>query len=82
MALVARLGCMVGHGCEGRITIHHCGTYMGGGRDHKRIIGLCWLHHLGPAGIDGKQMSKRQWEAKYGTEEQLMAKLQKLLESK
>lgn len=71
MDLVANLGCIV-KGCGSPTTIHHCGTYMGGGRDHMRVIPLCWPHHLGPEGIDGKRMSKRQWQAKYGTELELL----------
>lgn len=71
MDKVASLGCLI---CHGPATIHHCGTYMGGGRDHMKVLPLCWHHHLGPEGIDGKHMGKRVWEAKYGTEEELLAK--------
>ena len=69
MDRVAALGCII---CSMPATIHHCGTYMGGGRDHMKTIGLCWEHHLGKEGIDGKQMGKRKWESKYGTEESLL----------
>jgi Recombination enhancement, RecA-dependent nuclease len=79
MNRVASLGCIL---CGAEATIHHCGTYMGGGRNHKRVIPLCWDHHLGPEGIEGKRMGKRVWEMKYGTEEELfartVAKLKKL----
>lgn len=74
MDRVAALGCVV---CKSPATIHHCGTYMGGGRDHSKVLPLCWMHHQGPEGIDGKRMSKREWEKKYGTEEQLMEKVRK-----
>lgn len=67
MNRVAQLGCVV---CGNPATIHHCGTYMGGGRNHWKVIPLCWEHHLGAEGIDGKQMGKRVWEAKYGSEKQ------------
>ena len=50
-------------------TIHHCGTHMGGGRNNLRVLPLCPAHNQRLEGIDGKAMSKRQWEAKYGTEE-------------
>jgi hypothetical protein len=70
MDAVAQLGCIV---CTSPATIHHCGTYMGGGRDHMKVLPLCPEHHQGKEGIDGKHMSKRQWEAKYGTEEHLLA---------
>lgn len=69
MGRVASLGCII---CGAPATVHHCGTYMGGGRNHMKTIPLCWRHHLGPEGIDGKQMAKRKWEELYGTEEQLM----------
>lgn len=76
MDRVAALGCLI---CYSPATIHHCGTHMGGGRDHMRVVPLCWAHHLGPEGIDGKKISKRQWEEKYGTEEELLQRVKKLL---
>lgn len=79
MQRVAALGCAVECCVRDDITIHHCGTYMGGGRDHMRVIGLCVDHHLGPEGIDGKKMGKRVWEQKYGTEEFLLEKTNILL---
>ncbi len=72
MGKVAALGCIV---CGAEATIHHCGTYMGGGRNHKRVIPLCHYHHQGEEGIDGKRMGKRVWEEKYGTEESLLAEV-------
>lgn len=78
MDRVAALGCIVrGCGCEA--TIHHCGTYMGGGRDHMKVIPLCHGHHQGPEGIDGKKMGKRVWEAKYGEEEYFLSMVEWLL---
>lgn len=80
--VVRSLGCIVGPiGCYGRITIHHCGTGMGRQKDHKKIAGLCWGHHLGPQGIDGKCLSKRDWQVKYGTEEQLLMRVEIRLKS-
>lgn len=78
MDRVAALGCIV-RACGCTATIHHCGTYMGGGRDHMRVLPLCWPHHLGPEGIDGKKMGKRVWEEKYGSEEELLARVNWLL---
>lgn len=80
MARVSNLGC-IARKCNALppSTVHHCGTYMGGGRDHRKVIPLCWLHHLGPEGIDGKRMSKREWEQKYGTEEELLAKVKLII---
>lgn len=56
------------------MTVHHCFTGGGGRKDHTKTICLCWGHHLGPEGIDGQRMSKRQWQEKYGSEESLLAK--------
>lgn len=74
-------GCAVGPStyCHGRMTIHHCGTGAGGRKDHDKVICLCWGHHLGPEGIDGKKISKRAWQEKYGSEVTLLAKTEKLL---
>ena len=78
---VIDLGCIVGPStyCGGRITIHHCFTGGGGRKDHQKTIGLCWSHHLGSEGIDGKRMSKRAWQAKYGAEGALLAKTNAML---
>lgn len=78
MDRVAQIGCIIKK-CGSPATIHHCGTYMGGGRDHMRVIPLCWQHHLGPEGIDGKKMGKRVWEMKYGTEEALLKRVNEIL---
>lgn len=78
MDKVAQLSCII---CKTTpVTIHHCGTYVGGGRNHMKVIPICWEHHLGKEGIDGKQMGKRVWEAKYGTELSLLAKVMEMLE--
>lgn len=71
---IAELGCIVAGltPCEGRLTIHHCGTGGGGRKNHDKVIGLCWGHHLGPQGIDGKRISKRQWQYEYYTETVLL----------
>lgn len=71
MDRVASLGCII-ENCRAPVTIHHCGTYMGGGRNHLKVLPLCWEHHLGKMGIDGKQISKTAWQAKFGTEEALL----------
>jgi Recombination enhancement, RecA-dependent nuclease len=78
---VVAVGCIVKGltPCEGRITIHHCGTGAGGRKDHKKVIPLCWGHHLGSQGIDGKRMSKREWQHSYGTELVLLKRLERLL---
>jgi len=79
---IVSLGCILQLGsCWGRITIHHCGTGGGGRKDHDKVIPLCWAHHLGPLGIDGKAMSKRAWQERYGTETILLETTQSLLRS-
>ena len=78
---VAAVGCIVKGltPCEGRITIHHCGTGAGGRKDHRQVLPLCWGHHLGPHGIDGKRISKREWQNRYGDEVNLLKRLERLL---
>lgn len=80
---IVELGCIVGPStyCQGRITIQHCFTGAGGRKDHSKTIPLCWAHHLGAEGIDGKRMSKREWQRKYGTEAELLAKTERMLET-
>lgn len=77
--LIRALGCIVAGStpCEGAITIHHCCTGAGGRKDHAKVIPLCWGHHLGAQGIDGKRMSKRAWQDKYGSEEKLLVRLER-----
>lgn len=72
--------CIVGCGCRGRLTIHHCGTGAGGRKDHMKVIPLCYEHHQGAEGIDGKRMSKRAWQEKYNTEGYYLKKLDALLD--
>lgn len=81
MARVALLPCAVREhgGCGGRITVQHCGTGAGGRKDDMKTIPLCWEHHLGKEGIDGKRISKREWQEKYGTEAELLEKTNQLL---
>ncbi len=66
--------------CEGRVTIHHCCTGGGGRKNHDKVIGICWNHHLGAAGIDGGVISKRRWQQVHGTEESLMEKTERKLD--
>lgn len=74
---VVACGCIVGPlGCAGRVTIHHCFTGGGGRKNHKLVLPLCWGHHLGPDGIDGKRLSKREWQEKHGAESYLMRLLE------
>lgn len=77
---VAELGCRArGCGDMYHTTIHHCGTRRGGRKNHKKVIGLCWEHHLGAEGIDGKRISTKEWERRYGTEGELLEEVNQLL---
>jgi len=79
MDAVARLGCIV---CRQPAQIHHCGTHMGGGRDHKRVIPLCVIHHTGGGHGVAIHAGKKTWQEKYGAEEELLAKVNVLLDVK
>lgn len=68
---IVELGCAV-EGCPNPPAIHHCGTGMGGRKDHDRVLGLCHLHHQGKLGVH--TMSRRVWQARFGTEDDLMAR--------
>lgn len=75
--MLAQLGCAVsGAFHAGRITIHHCFTGGGGRKNHDKIIPLCWEHHLGANGIDGKRISKREWQAIFGSEQELLERME------
>lgn len=79
---IIELGCIVGPvaTCGGRLTIHHCGTGAGGRKDHDKVICLCWNHHQGKYGIDGKQIfTKKSWQAHYGTETELIEETERRL---
>jgi hypothetical protein len=83
---ITQLGCPVNNWeCTPRvITIHHCGTEAGGRKDHDKVIGLCFNHHLSKDyGIDGRgRYSKITWQEHYNTEQYYLDKLEKLLELK
>lgn len=80
---VKKLACIVGpEGCNYRglpVTRHHCGTGGGGRKNHMKVIPLCWEHHLGAKGIDGKRMSKRDWQLEYGQEDILLLRVARRL---
>jgi len=44
---------------------------------HKKTIGLCGCHHqTGGNGVAFHETGKKTWEAKYGTQEELLKQLQ------
>lgn len=77
---VIQVGCIL---CGSPAGIHHCGTGAGGRKDHMKVLPLCWYHHQGPDGIDGREygMSKRRWQERHGTEEELMKQLTERLKN-
>lgn len=76
---VAELGCLV---CGATATIHHLYTGGGGRKNHDKVAPLCWAHHIGPEGIDGRVMSKKQWQQKYFTEHEMEAMVRVMLGEK
>ena len=75
---IAEFGCMI---CGSPAEIHHCFTGGGGRKNHDKVIPLCPEHHRGAQGIDGRHfgMSKKKWQTIYGTEQELLDKLNSLL---
>ncbi len=77
---VLTIGCIIADNhCRGRTTIHHCGTRRGGRKNHMKVIPLCWEHHLGVKGIDGKRMSFAEWQEMFGTEAEHLAIVARLI---
>ncbi len=83
MDAVGQLPCIVGPcGCNynGRtVTLHHTGTRRGGRKDHMKVIPLCWEHHLGARGVDGKRMSFKEWETEFASEPVLLIRVERRL---
>ncbi len=67
MAKVAEMGCVIHYGAPAEI--HHCGTHMGGGRDHMKVIPLCPRCHRGHGYGISLHDGKKKWEELNGTEE-------------
>lgn len=73
---VRDLGCII---CGARWPhIHHALTGAGGRKDHMKVLPLCHYHHQGEQGIH--TLSRRVWEDMFGTEHELMDKVNKVLE--
>lgn len=74
---IGEIGCMI---CGAQPELHHCFTGAGGRKNHDHVIPLCWTHHRSPqAGIHG--MGRKAWQKKYGTEQELLDKLDLMLAS-
>lgn len=75
MAKVKDMPCII---CgDSPVDVHHTGTGMGVRKNHMRVLPLCFDHHRGKNGIG--TVGRKIWELAYGTEEQLLAKLQEQL---
>jgi hypothetical protein len=79
---VLKLPCIVAMCGIWPVTLHHCGTGAGGRKNHKKVLPLCWEHHLGDVGINSLtgKISRRAWEARFGTEAELLKKRDRILE--
>ena len=77
MERVASLRCSVCNAYE--VTVHHCriNTGMGVRPSHYQTIPLCHFHHQGAEGIH--TIGKKTWEAKYGTQQEMLEKTKELL---
>jgi hypothetical protein len=74
---VRELGCMANNCGADNPEIHHCGTGMGGRKNHDNVVGLCYLHHRGTLGIH--TLSRRRFQPVYGYEHDMLAKVRVLL---
>lgn len=70
LAAVAELGCVL---CQRPCQVHHLKETPGQRRDHARTIGLCREHH------DEFHRSRAAFEAKYGTQADLLARVNEQL---
>lgn len=78
LSCVASLGCVI---CGRPAEIHHLRSGLGMGQraPHNRVIGLCAAHHrTGGHGV-AFHAGRRTWEARFGTEIELLARVQEEL---
>lgn len=78
------IGCAV-RTCRSHVGLarHHCGTGAGGRKDEDFVIPLCYYHHQGAEGIDRKQgkcLTKKSWQSRYGTERELWDEICQLID--
>jgi len=79
MAAVVRLGCLI---CGAPAEVHHLlsGAGMGQRSSHYQSIPLCSAHHrTGGHGV-AIHAGKKTWEARHGTELELLERTRELLE--
>jgi len=79
MDAICQYGCII---CSNEFGIFSpCSPHHTDGRTkegcHKKTIGLCGCHHqIGGNGVAFHETGKKTWEAKYGTQEELLKQLQ------
>ena len=77
LSCIAGLGCII---CQRPAEIHHLRAGMGMGQRSADVIPLCPEHHrTGGHGI-AFHAGRKTWEARFGTEVELLQKTQELLE--
>lgn len=76
LSRLAELGCLI---CSSPANIHHLRTGKGMAQrsDDYHAIPLCHFHHQGNQGIH--TLGTKAWQAKYGTELELLEKVRKML---
>jgi hypothetical protein len=79
MDRVANLGCIICH--NPYVVIHHITTARGfGGRSsHYEVLPLCVRHHDGGERGVAVHAGVKTWEAKFGTQKELLEKVRLLL---
>ena len=75
MGKVAELGCII---CLMPAQVHHVAN-QGVRASHYQTIPLCGFHHLDGGFGDAIHQGRRTWEARHGTEKELLAKTLELL---
>lgn len=78
LSRVVSMGCVI---CGRPAEIHHLRSGLGLGQraPHSRVIGLCDTHHrTGGHGV-AFHAGRRTWEVRYGTEEELLARVEEQL---
>lgn len=71
---IADFGCII---CASPACIHHAHTGSGGRKNHDIVLPLCHFHHQGAQGIH--TLGRKAWQKKYGTEQELLDKLESML---
>lgn len=74
---IRALGCII---CgTSNPHLHHALTGSGRRKDDTKVLPLCYFHHQGEQGIH--TLGRKVWQALYGTETELLDKVDKLIAS-